>query len=110
MTTAPSLCLSQDNDVGSSQSPTCDRNSGMSPRKFSQRNKVLTYRQQFASRWSDFIRANFESPEEAAAIFGVDGSTAKKWWAGSHAPSGFAVGYAYERFREQALDQLKAAA
>ncbi|EAP79219.1 hypothetical protein NAS141_19154 [Sulfitobacter sp. NAS-14.1] len=43
-------------------------------------------------------------------IFGVDGSTAKKWWAGSHAPSGFAVGYAYEHFRDQALCTLKAAA
>lgn len=78
--------------------------------KFSQRHKVLTYRQQFAARWSNFIRANFESPEEAAMVFGVDGSTAKKWWVGSHAPSGFAVGYAYEHFLDQALDQLKAAA
>ncbi len=75
--------------------------------KFSQRHKVLTYRQQFAARWSDFIRANFESPEEAAMVFGVDGSTAKKWWVGSHAPSGFAVGYAYAQFPKQATVQLK---
>ena len=110
MTAAPSLCLSQNDDVGPSHPATCDWNFGMSSRKFSQRNRVLTYRQQFAGRWSDFIRTNFESPEHAAMIFGVDGSTAKKWWAGSHAPSGFAVGYAYEHFRDQALCKLNAVA
>jgi hypothetical protein len=82
----------------------------MSPRKFSHRAKVLTYRQHFAARWSDFVRSNFESPEHAAMEFGVDGSTAKKWWAGTHAPSGFAVGYAYEHFGMQAADTLKASA
>jgi len=97
MTAAPSLCLSNVDDVALSHPETCDRNVGMSPRKFSQRNKVLSYRQQFAGRWSDFIRTNFESPEHAAMIFG-------------HAPSGFAVGYAYEHFRDQALCTLKAAA
>lgn len=56
----------------------------------------MTYRQHFAERWSRFIRSEFDSPEHAAAVFGVDGSTAKKWWAGSHARSGFAVGYAFE--------------
>ncbi|MGS4985015.1 hypothetical protein SAMN05444149_105405 [Pseudosulfitobacter pseudonitzschiae] len=82
----------------------------MSPRKFSHRAKVLTYRQHFAARWSDFVRSNFDSPEHAAMEFGVDGSTAKKWWAGSHAPSGFAVGYAYEHYGMQAASTLKASA
>lgn len=66
----------------------------MSPGKFSKR-RALTYRQQFAAQWSQLIRDSFDSPEHAAAIFGVEGSTARKWWEGSHAPSGFAVGYAF---------------
>ena len=72
----------------------------MSYGKFSSKRDALTYRQHFAARWSMFIRENFDSAEHAAMVFGVDGSTAKKWWQGSHAPSGFAVGYAYEHLPE----------
>ena len=108
MTHAAPIALSSAFHVRVSQNATCGRSDGMSPRKFSQKSQALTYRQHFAARWSGFIRDNFESPEHAAMVFGVDGSTAKKWWLGSHAPSGFAVGYAYERFGEQALDSLKA--
>ena len=72
--------------------------------------EVLSYRMMFAARWQRFIRANFDSPEHAAVAFGVDGSTAKKWWEGSHAPSGFAVGYAYDRFPAEALTPLRGAA
>ena len=70
---------------------------------------VLSYRHFFAARWSRFICENFASPEHAAMVFGVDGSTAKKWWEGSHAPSGFAVGYAYEHFPAQARGALQGA-
>lgn len=66
----------------------------MSPGKSSKR-QALTYRHQFAAAWSQFVRESFDSPEHAAFVFGVDGSTARKWWEGSHAPSGFAVGYAF---------------
>lgn len=76
----------------------------------SARAEALTYRQFFALRWSRFIRTNFESAEHAAHVFGVDGSTAKKWWEGSHAPSGFAVGYAYARFGVEATQPLRGAA
>lgn len=76
----------------------------------SPREAVLTYRQFFAARWSRFIRANFDSPEQAADAFGVDGSTAKNWWDGSHAPSGFAVGYAYQNFAPEALQPLQRSA
>ncbi|NPD17567.1 hypothetical protein HOY34_20490 [Xinfangfangia sp. D13-10-4-6] len=55
----------------------------------------MTYRQHFAAAWSQLIRNSFDSPEHAAHIFGVDASTARNWWEGSHSPSGFAVGYAY---------------
>ena len=78
--------------------------------KFSAKQRALTYRQHFAARWSQFIRAKFDSPEEAAAHFGVDGSTAAKWWAGEHAPSGFAVAYAYEDFPAEAGQMLRGAA
>lgn len=67
----------------------------MSPGKFSKRT-ALTYRQHFAAAWSQFIRDSFDSPEHAAVVFGVDASTSRKWWEGSHSPSGFAVGYAYQ--------------
>lgn len=68
---------------------------GMSPGKFSHKRQALTYRQHFAACWSQFVREHFDSPEHAAMVFGVDASTSRKWWEGSHAPSGFAVGYAY---------------
>jgi hypothetical protein len=79
----------------------------MSPRKFSSRNRVLTYREHFAQRWQGFLHAEFASPEEAAAVFGVDGTTAKKWWAGSHAPSGFVVGFAVVEFPDRAVPMLR---
>lgn len=66
----------------------------LSPGKFSGRPAALTYRQHFAACWSGFIRENFTSAEHAAEVFAVDESAARKWWAGSHAPSGFAVGFA----------------
>ena len=72
--------------------------------------EVLSYRHFFALRWQRFVNENFTSPEHAALVFGVDGSTAKKWFDGSHAPSGFAVGYAYERFPNEARAALQAAA
>lgn len=78
----------------------------MSPGKFSPKRHAMTYRQHFAARWSDFIRKHFDSPEAAAVAFGVDGSTARKWWSGSHAPSGFAVAMAYEASPHEARAAL----
>jgi hypothetical protein len=40
----------------------------------------------------------------------VDGSTARKWWEGSHAPSGFAVGMAFEAMPDEAHRTLRVAA
>ena len=68
---------------------------GMSPGKFSKR-RAMSYRQHFVESWKQFLHAGFEGPEHVAHVFGVEGSTARKWWDGQHAPSGFAVGYAYE--------------
>lgn len=78
----------------------------VSPGKFSAKRAALTYRQHFAACWQRFVIANFESPEHAAMVFGVDASTARKWWEGSHAPSGFAVGYAYALSPEAASAAL----
>lgn len=82
---------------------------GKSPGKFSAKARAYSYRQFFAARWSAFIRDNFDSPEHAAMLFGVDGSTARKWWEGSHAPSGFAVGLAYEQYPAEAAATLRVA-
>lgn len=91
--------------------PAWDQGSGARARtssgKFSAKRTALSYRQHFALRWSRFLHEHFESPEHVAHLFGVDGSTARKWWDGSHAPSGFAVAYAYERFPEEAASSLR---
>lgn len=68
--------------------------SSMSPRDFSAKTDVLTYRQHFAMIWRDFIMSNFESPAHVAHVFKVDPTTSEKWWAGSHAPQGWVVGRA----------------
>lgn len=75
--------------------------------KYSAKKSAYTYRQFFAARWSNFIRDNFDSPEHAAMVFGVDGSTARKWFEGDHAPSGFVVGMAFAFLPEQARAELR---
>jgi hypothetical protein len=82
---------------------------GKSPGKFSAKQSATSYRAHFAERWGEFIRDNFDSPEHAAMVFGVDGSTARKWWAGSHAPSGFAVGMAFQAMPDAAARRLRSA-
>jgi len=37
----------------------------------------------------------------------VDGSTARKWFADDHAPSGFVVGMAYDEYPDQAAQFLR---
>lgn len=75
--------------------------------KFSQKRQALSYREMFVARWQAFVVENFDSPEHAAMVFGVDASTARKWFDGQHAPSGFAVGYAYQHYPEQAAAHLR---
>ncbi len=82
---------------------------GTSSGKFSRKREKLTYRQFFAARWGEFVRNNFDSPEHAAHVFGVDGSTARKWFADDHAPSGFVVGMAYDQYPDQAAQFLRSA-
>lgn len=67
----------------------------MSSGRFSgHRRRALQFRATFAHRWGVFIRENFDSAEHVAAVFAVDGKTARNWWEGSHAPSGAFVGWA----------------
>ena len=75
--------------------------------KFSQKQRARSYRQMFVAKWQAFITENFDSAEEVGAIFGVDASTARGWIDGEHAPSGFAVGYAYQHYPEQAAAHLR---
>ena len=73
----------------------------------SPKREALTYRQFFIARWQRFLHDQFDSAEHVAMVFGVEGSTARKWWEGQHAPSGFAVGYAYARFPDEAAASLR---
>lgn len=82
----------------------------MSLGTFSQKHEALTYRAFFAAKWGEFIRSNFASDDQVVSVFQVEISTARKWREGQHAPSGFAVGYAYQHFPEQAANALRGAA
>lgn len=52
------------------------------------------YRQFFAARWRDFIRANFDGPAHVALVFRVDPATAANWFEGLNAPQGWVVAMA----------------
>lgn len=78
----------------------------MSSRKFS-KSAALDYRCAFKVRWQKLVRAHFQSPEEAALVFGVHADTAYNWWEGGNSPSGFAVGMAYDYFPEEAAKYLQ---
>jgi hypothetical protein len=93
----------------SSCEPVSAVSAGKSPGKVNGKHAKLNYRQFFAARWGAFIRANFDSPEHAAHVFGVDGSTSRKWWQDDHAPSGFVVGLAYDEYPDEAAIHLRRA-
>lgn len=88
MTTAlPSSSFSDCSNTGSPiEKQYRSKNMSTSPRKFSERSEVFTYRQHFALVWRDFIKANFESPAHVAHVLKVDPTTAEKWWAGRFTP------------------------
>ncbi|WP_444668386.1 hypothetical protein [Cereibacter changlensis] len=79
----------------------------MSDVKYSAKKQAVKYRSSFPELWSAFLRKHFESPEHVAVVFWVDGSTARNWWAGSHSPSGFAVGIAYQELPTEAAAMLR---
>ena len=100
--------------LSSSKSASAQGNSCMELPRMSygknSKKQALDYRAFFTARWSQFVRENFDSPEHAAVVFGVDVSTARKWWGAEHAPSGFAVGMAYQHFPSEAAATLQSEA
>jgi hypothetical protein len=48
----------------------------------------------FPIRWSEYLKKRHTSHREVAKKFRVDERTARRWWAGTHGPHGWAVQYA----------------
>lgn len=82
----------------------------MSAGIYSFKKAARDFKIKFAECWRDFLHVNFDSKEHVALVFGVDGSTAAKWWDGLHAPSGSAVAYAFRIMPQQATVHLAEAA
>lgn len=78
----------------------------MSSGKFPDPRRIRNYRRNFADRWSGFLRANYTSTAHVAICFGVDESTARSWWGGITAPSGYAVAIAFKDHPDAAADLL----
>ena len=68
--------------------------------------KIYGYRAKLREEWSKFLQENFRGPAHVADCFHVNTSTAEKWWRGSHAPSGFAMGLAFSFLPEAARKLL----
>lgn len=58
------------------------------------------FRARFAGYWSEFLRANYGSPEQVAVSFGVRYQTAVNWWNGDNRPSGDVVAMAGKPFND----------
>ncbi|EDM70810.1 hypothetical protein RAZWK3B_15473 [Roseobacter sp. AzwK-3b] len=54
----------------------------------------MAYRRAFRDRWTDFLRAHFQSHMHVAVFFSVDEKTARLWWNYANEPRGWAVSYA----------------
>ena len=66
----------------------------------------MRMRAAFPDEWMSFLHDNFESQEHVAWVFGVEGSTARKWWNGEHSPAGWAVRLAFQIMPDAALAAL----
>lgn len=58
--------------------------------------EVYAFRKGFAEAWRGLLHDRFATPKQAAEAFGVDTSTARDWWHGRGAPSGYAVALAFK--------------
>lgn len=67
---------------------------------------IYGYRARLREEWRRFLTENFRSPGHVADCFQVSASTAEKWWKGSHAPSGFAMGLAFSIMPDAARARL----
>lgn len=61
-----------------------DKSSG----KFAAPFDMMRFKTVFPTRWSAFLRTNFQSSAHVAFFFGVDDRTARHWLDGTTAPSG----------------------
>ncbi len=52
----------------------------------------------FAPKLAEYLRANFQSPEQVAYLFNVRNSTAYNWWNGDNRASGDAVALVFISF------------
>jgi hypothetical protein len=68
--------------------------------------EIVSYRASFPDRWKEFLRQNFPSAARAAKSFAVDDKTARDWWHGRTAPSGFVVALAFKRMPTEAARLL----
>ena len=57
----------------------------------------MAYRRIFRDRWTDFLRAHFQSHLHVAVFFNVDEKTARQWWNYVTEPKGWAVSYARDQ-------------
>ena len=53
-----------------------------------------TFRAFFAARFAEFLKANYQTPEQVAVAFGVRHNTACNWMEGNHRASGDSVALA----------------
>ena len=67
----------------------------MSSGKFPDPREIYAFRRGFMDLWMGYRRANYTSTVHVALCFSVDESTARSWWNGITAPSGFAVAIAF---------------
>lgn len=77
----------------------------MSSGEFPDPRATRAYRRQFIDLWMGFLRTNYTSTAHVAVVFAVDESTARSWWNGITAPSGFAVALA---FRDRPVEATSA--
>ena len=78
----------------------------MSYGRFPDPRKTRAYRRHFIDLWTRFLRENFTSTSHVAVVVSVDESTARSWWNGITAPSGFAVAIAFKEYPAEATESL----
>jgi len=62
---------------------------------FPSQSAVYAARKSFAGAWSGLLHDAFPSAMAVARAFSVDPATARDWWHGRGAPSGYAVAIAF---------------
>lgn len=60
------------------------------------------FKRWFAPAFAHYVRAQFDTPEQVAAAFGVRNSTAWNWWNGDNRASGDAVARLFMTFPDAA--------